>query len=69
MFDYQGMYSQVLSDLFSRDESKLFEVIDHDGLRKTAISVRKTEEHGDKDNFEVIVDWMLLEKWFKFKIK
>lgn len=46
-----------------------YEVIDDDGIRKTAVNVAKQEildedPDGNKERFEVIIDWRLFKKWF-----
>lgn len=46
-----------------------YEVIDDDGIRKRAVKAIKQEvldedPDGNKERFEVIIDWRLFKRWF-----
>lgn len=46
-----------------------YEVIDDDGIRKTAVNVARQEvldedPDGNKERFEVTIDWRLFGRWF-----
>lgn len=46
-----------------------YEVVDDDGIRKRAVKAVKQEvldedPDGNKERFEVIIDWRLFQRWF-----
>ena len=60
---------KLLKGIFSDDHAEYFNVVDGDGLRKSAIKTTKQEvldedEKGAKERWTVDIDWRLLNKWY-----